>query len=74
MVASIQPAVLPRLPQIRERLTMNHVTSIGLDVHARSITAVALDSLTGEIRSQRFGYSSAEVAFWILQFDSPRAI
>ncbi len=53
---------------------MNHVTSIGLDVHARSITAVALDSLTGEIRSQRFGYSSAEVAFWILQFDSPRAI
>ena len=53
---------------------MNHITSIGLDVHARSITAVALDSLTGEVRSMRFGYSPAEVASWILSFDSPRAV
>ncbi len=53
---------------------MNHVTSIGLDVHARSITAAALDSLTGEVRSQRFGYSPAEVASWILSFDSPKAV
>ncbi len=47
---------------------MNHVTSIGLDVHARSITAVALDSMTGEVRSQRFGYSPTELASWILGF------
>lgn len=53
---------------------MNHVTSIGLDVHARSITAVALDSITGEVRSQRFGYSPAEVASWILRFDFPKAV
>lgn len=53
---------------------MNHVTSIGLDVHARSITAVALDSLTGEVRSQRFGYSPAEVASWISRFESPKAV
>lgn len=53
---------------------MKHVTSIGLDVHTRSITAVALDSITGEIRSQRFGYSPAEVASWISQFDSPKAV
>ncbi len=53
---------------------MNHLTSIGLDVHARSITAVALDSVTGEVRSQRFGYSPAEVAAWILSFDSPKAV
>lgn len=53
---------------------MSHVTSIGLDVHARSITAVALDSVTGEVRSQRFGYSPAEVADWILQFESPKAV
>lgn len=53
---------------------MNHVTSIGLDVHARSITAVAMDSITGEVRSQRFGYSPAEVAEWILRFESPKAV
>lgn len=53
---------------------MNHVTSIGLDVHARSVTAVALDSVTGEVRSQRFAYSPAEIADWILQFESPKAV
>ena len=53
---------------------MNHVTSIGLDVHARSITAVAIDSITGEVRSQRFGYSPAEVAEWVSGFDSPKAV
>ena len=53
---------------------MNHVTSIGLDVHARSITAVALDSITGEVRSQKFKHSPAEVASWILQFESPKAV
>ena len=53
---------------------MNHVTSIGLDVHARSITAVALDSLTGEVRSQRFDSSPAEVGSWILSFESPKAV
>ena len=53
---------------------MRHVTSIGLDVHARSITAVALDSITGEVAAQRFGNSSAEVASWILKFESPKAV
>ena len=53
---------------------MGHVTSIGLDVHARSITAAALDSVTGEVRSQRFAYSPAEVASWILRFESPKAV
>lgn len=53
---------------------MNHVTSIGLDVHARSITAVALDSVTGEVSSRKFGYSPAEVASWILSFESPKAV
>lgn len=36
---------------------MNYVTSIGLDVHARSVTAVALDSIIGEVRSQKLDYS-----------------
>lgn len=53
---------------------MNHVTSIGLDVHARSVTAAALDSETGEVRSRKFAYAPAEIASWILSFDSPRAV
>lgn len=53
---------------------MRYITSIGLDVHVRSITAVALDSFTGEVNSKKFGYSPAEVASWILQFDSPKAV
>lgn len=53
---------------------MNHTTSIGLDVHARSITAVAFNSDTGEIRSQKFGYEPVQVAEWILQFDTPKAV
>lgn len=53
---------------------MNHVTSIGLDVHARSVTAAALDSITGEVRSKKFRYSPAEIADWILRFESPKAV
>lgn len=53
---------------------MNHVTSIGLDVHARSITAAAFDPITGEVCTKRFGYSPAEVAQWALSFESPKAV
>jgi transposase len=53
---------------------MNHVTSIGLDVHARSIKAAAFNPLTGEITEKGFGYSPAEIAEWISGFESPRAI
>ena len=50
------------------------VTSIGLDVHARSITTVALDSITGEVCPRRFKYSLTEVASWICELESPKAI
>ncbi len=53
---------------------MNHLTSIGLDVHARSITAAAFNPLTGEIVVKRFKNSPAEVAEWILSFESPKAV
>lgn len=53
---------------------MNHITSIGLDVHARSVTAVAIDSITGETVCKRFEYSPAEIASWIQSFDRPRAV
>ena len=53
---------------------MSYVTSIGLDVHARSIMAVAFSATTGEVVSKRFAYSPAEVASWILAFEEPKAV
>ena len=47
-------------------------TFVGLDVHARSIKAVALDALTGEVRSATFGYDAAAVADWVKSID-PKA-
>lgn len=34
-------------------------TAVGLDVHARSIRAVALEIITGEVRVATFGYDAA---------------
>lgn len=53
---------------------MSYVTSVGLDVHARSITAAAFNPLTGEITTKRFANCPAEVADWILSFEEPKAV
>ena len=50
-------------------LAMNVTTFVGLDVHARSIKAVALDAMTGEVRSATFGYDAAAAAEWIRSVD-----
>ncbi len=50
-------------------LMMNVTTFAGLDVHARSIKAVALDVVTGEVRSATFGYDACAVAEWIRSID-----
>lgn len=53
---------------------MNHVTSIGLDVHARSVHAAAFNPITGEVTTKRFGVSPSELTEWISSFDSPKAV
>lgn len=53
---------------------MNHITSIGLDVHARSITAAAFNPISGEVTTKKFGNSPDEVAMWIKSFESPKAV
>ena len=53
---------------------MSYATAIGLDVHARSITGVALFRDTGEVVSKKFSYDPASLAEWILHFDSPKAV
>lgn len=43
---------------------MKHRPSIGLDVHARSVSAAAFVPETGEIVSRTFGYDPASIAAW----------
>lgn len=52
---------------------MPHVTSIGLDVHARSVAAAAFNPFTGEVVHRDFGTDASEIAEWALGFEEPRA-
>lgn len=51
-------------------------TFIGIDVHARSAAACAINGLTGEIERASFGagYTAAEIAEWALGFERPAAV
>jgi transposase len=49
-------------------------TSVGLDVHARSIVAGVIDGLTGEIRSERLAPTSEAVVGWVLSLPGPVAV
>lgn len=51
-----------------------YATSIGLDVHARSIAACAFDPMTGEVTHATFPYDPAAVAGWALAFEAPKAV
>ena len=51
---------------------MTYVTSIGLDVHARSVSACAFDPFTGEVAQGRFGTDAGEIAEWIPGFEEPQ--
>lgn len=46
-------------------------TSVGLDVHARTVVACALDAQTGEIILHRMTPDHGEILAWILSLPSP---
>ena len=48
-------------------------TSVGLDVHARSVMACGLDRETGEVFEQRLTPSHDEIAAWIRSLPGPAA-
>ena len=52
----------------------DYTTSIGLDVHARSIKGCAFNPYTGEVWRKSFEYDPASVAEWVLGFDTPKAV
>lgn len=47
------------------------MTFAGLDVHARSIHAAAIDVVTGELRRARFGAGSEPVVGWLKELPQP---
>ena len=47
------------------------MTYVGLDVHARSTHAAAIDVATGELRRARFGGGSEEVIAWLAALPAP---
>src|SRR5204862_122695 len=49
-------------------------TSVGLDVHARSIVACGLDAASGELFERRLVPASREVLSWIAGLPGPVAV
>lgn len=49
-----------------EALVFNERTSVGLDVHARSVRAAALDTVTGEVWETRLGADCGLVVDWLV--------
>lgn len=47
------------------------MTFVGLDVHARSTHAAALDVATGELKRARFGGGCEEVVSWLGALPGP---
>src|SRR5580704_4854 len=47
------------------------MTYVGLDVHARSVHAAAIDVMSGELRRARFGGGSEEVIAWLGELPKP---
>jgi transposase len=46
-------------------------TSVGLDVHARSVVGCALDGDTGEVRERRMTPDHSEITQWIGSLAAP---
>jgi len=49
-------------------------TSVGLDVHARSVAAAAIDSVTGELFQTRLTPAHDHVREWVLSLPGPVAV
>lgn len=49
-------------------------TSVGLDVHARSISAAAIDGVTGELVNARLSPGSEAVIAWLRELPGPVAV
>lgn len=49
-------------------------TSVGLDVHARSVSAAAIDGMTGEVYRARLTPQPEQIAAWVTSLPGPVAV
>ena len=49
-------------------------TSVGLDVHARSVVAAAIDGVTGELVQARLTPSHEDIRSWLSRLAGPVAV
>ena len=60
--------VLWEAPVFTERM------SVGLDVHARSVAAAAIDGVTGELKQAKLTPSHEQIRSWISELPGPVAV
>src|SRR6187431_2056002 len=65
---SAYPTVVMEAPVFSER------TSVGLDVHARSVTAAAIDGVTGELVQAKLTPAHEHIRTWIGALPGPVAV
>lgn len=65
LACSAYPTLREQAPVLGER------TSVGLDVHARSVVAAAIDGVTGELKRARLTPSHEDIAAWIGKLEGP---
>ncbi|MDT7575186.1 MAG: transposase, partial [Pseudonocardiales bacterium] len=65
---SAYPTVVMEAPVFTER------TSVGLDVHARSVAAAAIDGVTGELVQAKLTPSHEHIRSWIGELAGPVAV
>ena len=61
-------------PQLREAPVFSERTSVGLDVHARSIVGCGLDTVSGTIARRRLTPTIEGVAAWLAELPAPVAV
>jgi transposase len=58
-------------PQLREASVSNERTSVGLDLHARSVVGCAIDGSTGEIHRRKLTPDPNEILAWVRSLPAP---
>jgi transposase len=64
----------PAYPTVVGGPVFTERTSVGLDVHARSVAAAAIDGVTGELIQARLTPSHEHIQSWIEQLPGPAAV
>jgi transposase len=62
------------VPHLREAPVLSERTCVGLDVHARSVVACAIDERAGEIRTVRLSPKTPQIVDWISGLPGPVAV